>query len=178
MPDAKNTIRIPHERRDYCSMVFLINENDRTKANAETFEMPFRGILDERFNQPIFGCNNLTTTVQYYDEQPFRGGLTMRIDFIRGGVNTFLPVFNNVLGATRAQMNAELRETNAQQIPAVAISQTTPSPTEYFPQSNMAFVDPSDPSRIYTTQPAGADTQRRSDAPTWSVSGEGLRRRG
>lgn len=159
-------------------MVFLIDVKDRTKANAETFEMPFRGILDERFNQPIFGCNNLTTTVQYYDEQPFRGGLTMRIDFTRGGVNTFLPVFNNVLGATRAQMNAEIRQSNTQQMQqAIAISDTTPSPTEYFPQSNMAFVDPSDPSHIYTTQPAGAETQRRNDAPTWSVSGEGLRRR-
>lgn len=157
-------------------MVYLIDQKDRRQVNGvETFEMPFRGICNERFHQPIFGCNNLTVTVQYYDDQPFQGDLTSRIDFVQGGVNTFLPIFNNVLLATRVQMEAERRR--AEDVPPVAISDTTPAATNYFPQSNMAFVDPNDPSRIYTTQPAGSTDERRSDTPSWSVSGSGLRRR-
>lgn len=160
----------------FLRMVYLIDQRDRQKANGtETFEMPFRGICDERFHQPIFGCNNLTATIQYYDDQPFQGDLTVRIDFVEGGVNTFLPTFNNVLLATRVQMEAERRR--AEDVPPMAISDTTPAASEYFPQSNMAFVDPNDPSRIFTTQPAGNSDERRSDTPSWSVSGSGLRRR-
>lgn len=137
--------------------------------------MPFRGLWDESFHQPIFGCNNLTATIQYYDEQPFQGGLTMRIDFVQGGVNTFLPVFNNVLHATRVQMNVERQQ--EQHVDPVHVQENTPSSTEFFPQSNMAFVDPSDPARIYTTQPAEGVAGRRTDTPSWNVSGGGLRRR-
>lgn len=156
-------------------MVYLIREQDRAKAQAESFEMPFRGLLDEKFNQPIFGCNNLTATIQYYDEQPFTGGLTMRLDFIEGGVNTFLPIFNNVLLATRVQLDAEAR--SGDNVPPVPISQPIPASSDFFPASNMAFVDPHDPSRIYTTQPMDESDERRTDAPTWNASASGLRRR-
>lgn len=158
-------------------MVYLFREDDRGKAGCDSFEAPFRGLQDEKFNQPIFGCNNLTATIQYYNEQPFTGGLTTRIDFIEGGVNTFLPLFNNVLTSTRVQMDAEQRR--ADNVPPVAISQTTPDASEFFPQSNTAFVDPSDPSQIYTTQPVGNTNEQRSDTPTWSanVGNTGLRRR-
>lgn len=156
-------------------MVLLIKESDRQKATGETFEMPFRGIWDERFNQPIFGCNNLTSTVQYYDGQPFSGNLTMRMDFVEGGVNTFLPVFNNVLEATRIQMQNEHRAQN--NIPPVAMNATTPSPQQYFPDQNAAFIDPHDPSQIFATQPSMGSQQPRTEAPSWSVSGQNLRRR-
>lgn len=157
-------------------MIFLIDPNFRQKANAETFEAPFRGLWDEKFNQPIFGCNHLTATVQYYDEQPFQGGLTMRIDFVEGGVNTFMPVFLNVMRATRAQLEAERRHDN--HVPPMPLPSAAPVPQadQYLPQSNMAFVDPSDPSRIYTTQPVDELQQRRTDTPSWAVS-SGLRRR-
>lgn len=158
-------------------MVFLVQESDRGRAACESFEVPFRGLWDERFHQPIFGCNNLTATIQYYDEQPFTGALTMRIDFIEGGVNTFLPTFNNVLISTRRQMAEEANQSNQDNIPPVPLSENTPDAADFFPERNTAFVDPSDPSRIYTTQPVSESTQRRTDAPTWSVSGGGLRRR-
>lgn len=156
-------------------MVFMVSPNDRAKADCETFEMPFRGLWDEAFHQPIFGCNNLTATIQFYDDQPFSGNLTMRIDFVEGGVNTFLPLFNNVLHATRVQLQ---REQQAQQyIPPVSISSNTPAPQQYFPNQDAAFLDPQDPSRIYTTQPAMGEYEPRQNAPEWSVSGANLRRR-
>ena len=156
-------------------MVLLIKESERQKAGGETFEMPFRGIWEESFNQPIFGCNNLTSAVQYYDGQPFSGELTMMIDFIEGGVNTFLPIFTNVLQATRIQIENEHRGQN--NIPAVAVNETTPLPQEYFPNRNAAFIDPHDPSQIYATQPSMGSQQPRTEAPSWSVSGKNLRRR-
>lgn len=155
-------------------MVFMVRPQDQEKAGAQTFEMPFRGLWDEKFNQPIFGCNNLTASIQYYDNEPFSGDLTIRIDFIEGGVNTFLPIFNNVLRTTRVQL---AHENNQQEIPPVDVAQSAPAPEEYFPNQNMAFVDPQDPSRIYTTQPVVENAERRQEAPSWSVSGAGLRRR-
>lgn len=69
--------------------------------------MPFRGFWDEKLHQPIFGTNNLTGTLAYYDNQPFQGQLTVKLTFNDGGVPAFLAVFNKVLGATRVQLNRE-----------------------------------------------------------------------
>lgn len=157
-------------------MVFIIREQDRQKAGgAQTFEIPFRGIYNEKLNQPIFGCINLSAGVMYYDEQPFSGDLSIRIDFSEGGVNTFLPMFNNVLLATRQQL-AQLQRTQ-DYVPPVEVAESTPAPAQYFPDHNEAFVDPQDPSRIYTTQPIVHPEQRRQEPPSWHVSGAGLHRR-
>jgi len=88
-------------------MVFRVAGNHTVKARCETMEMPFRGFWDEKLHQPIFGTNNLTGTLMYYDNQPFQGDLTVKLIFNEGGVGTFLHVFNNVLRATRIQMNRE-----------------------------------------------------------------------
>lgn len=153
----------------------MIREQDQAKAAAASLEIPFRGIYDEKLNQPIFGCNNLAAGVMYYDEQPFSGDLSIRITFLEGGVNTFLPVFNNVLFATRQQL-AQMQQTQ-QEAPPVAVNHTTPPPAEYFPGQNDAFVDPHDPSHIYTTQPAVQPEQRRQEPPSWHVSASGLHQR-
>lgn len=153
-------------------MVFLVQPSDQEKSQCQTIEIPFRGIWNEKFNQPIFGCNNLTSNVRYYDEQPFVGELKVGIDFIQGGVNTFLPLFNNVLHSTRVQMrNEQLADANVSPVSAP----TDASAESYFPNHNAAFVDPQDPSHIYTTQPVSQS--HRQDAPAWSVSKDGLRKR-
>ena len=156
-------------------MVFLVSEKDRNKARCETFEMPFRGLWEEKLNQPIFSANNLTATMQYYDGQPFTGTLSIKLIFREGGVGTFLPVFNNVLRATRVQLDLERRE-GANATPIAAASDNT-SVQDYMPNGSDAFVDPQDPSRIYTSQPAVSIDNRRDSPPAWSVSSAGLRRR-
>lgn len=157
-------------------MVFLIREADQQRIGAQSFEIPFRGLWDERLNQPIFGAINLTATVQYYDEQPFTGDLTMRLDFAEGGVGTFLHAFNNVLGVTRTQMARE-RAQQQHAPPPIPTPQSAPTETHFNHDQNTAFVDPRDPSRLYTTQPTVAEEQRRQDAPSWHPSATGLRRR-
>jgi hypothetical protein len=159
-------------------MVFLPSDPTRAQ-NCQSLEMPFRGLWDERFNQPIFAVNNLTATIQYYDEQPFAGQLTVKLEFREGGVNTFLPVFNNLLRATRAQLALESRAAAGVEPPPIPTPATgaLPSPTEYMPGGNSAFVDPTDPSRIFTTQPVAENNARRDGVPAWSASGGGIRNR-
>jgi WW domain-binding protein 2 len=168
------------------SMRMVFMPRDPAKArNIESFEMPFRGLWDEKFNQPIFSVNNLTATVQYYDQEPFSGRLLVKLGFPEGGVNTFLPMFNNVLRAIRIQLAQEARAAAAvgsgppPPIPAQSAAGPA-SPTEFMPGQNSAFVDPHDPSRIYTTQPVVIDDQRRANMPAWHADAPeqpGLRRR-
>ncbi len=162
-------------------MVFRIAEGDRARARCETFEMPFRGLWDEKLNQPIFGTNNLTATMMYYDDQPFQGDLYVKLTFNEGGVGTFLAVFNNVLRATRIQLNRErIQGQQPAPIPEVQPGAPAPNAASYMPASNeAAYVDPNDPSRIYTTaeQPVFDSNQQRQGQPAWSVSGDGMRRR-
>lgn len=146
--------------------------------NIQSIEIPFRGLWDERFHQPIFAVNNLTASVQYYDGEPFVGELSIKLEFREGGVNTFLPVFNNVLRATRSELTREAAATTGgNQPPPIPSQNTVTTPREYLPGQNDAFVDPSDPSRIYTTQPVAIDGSQRENIPYWSTSNGGLRRR-
>lgn len=153
-------------------LVFLLASPTSSLPEIHNLEIPFRGLWDERLNQPIFGPVNLSMTVQYYDEQPFVGELSARINFIEGGVNTFLPVFNNVLRATRVQLAHEQAAQHTETPPPIPTHEPAPQ-QDYLPGS--AYVDPSDPSRLYTTQPATQET--RQDAPSWHPSAGGLRRR-
>lgn len=157
-------------------MVFLVSEGDRFKSQCESFEMPFRGLWDEKLNQPIFAANNLTATLQFYDNQPFTGDLSFKLIFREGGCNTFLHMFNNVLRTTRQQLQAERRLGGT---PApIAAPPSAPPVEEYMSGHGEAFVDPQDPSTIYTTQPAQLGSSRRESTPAWStVSKDGLRRR-
>lgn len=158
-------------------MVFM--PSNQAKAGCQSIEVPFRGLWEERFHQPIFNVNNLTATVQYYDDQPFQGDLTIKLEFREGGVNTFLPVFNNVLGATRRQLAAEAQQADASGGGSSPFPSAGAMPSggaaEYMPGNNDAFVDPHDPSKLYTTQPI-SDT-RREGVPSWSASSGGLRKR-
>ena len=161
-------------------MVFRISESDRAKAACETFEMPFRGLWDEKLNQPIFGTNNLTATLMYYDDQPFQGDLSIKLIFKEGGVGTFLAVFNNVLRNTRIQLNRERIEGQQSNPIPSNTGGNNDNVASFMPSTNeSAFVDPNDPSRIYTTaeQPIFDDNQQRTGQPAWSVSGDGMRRR-
>lgn len=167
-------------------MVFRVAGNHTVKARCETMEMPFRGFWDEKLHQPIFGTNNLTGTLMYYDNQPFQGDLTVKLIFNEGGVGTFLHVFNNVLRATRIQMNRErISNSNSNSaaydpapIPvAENPSAPPPEPSRYM-QQDAAFVDPHDPSQIYTTtQPDINMEERREEQPAWAPSSGGMRRR-
>lgn len=175
LKDANMHLKALKGRLYVTSMRQVFLPADETKSGGvQSVELPWRGMWEERFNQPIFGVNNLTATVQYYDGEPFNGSLAVRLDFPYGGCNTFLPVFNNILRATRAQLRLEAEGPPPPPIPAPG--EAAAAPAEYYPGENDAFVDPNDTSRLYTTQPVVQEAPR-GDAPRWNPSAANLRRR-
>ena len=102
---------------------------------------------NERFNQPIFGANNMSGT-----NEPLPGGLTNAITwtltFKEGGVGTFLPLFFRLVQEMRhcmAQENQAQYEHNF----------AAPPVTQQVVQQILgaAYVDPNDPTKLYVSQP-------------------------
>lgn len=105
-------------------MVFVFDGGPVKAPNGgqalEAFDIPLLYIGSERFNQPIFGCNNVSGTVRrvvssqpqaadYYDFQLY---------FLQGGVGTFLPIFYNVLELVRIEGSGQMAMAAAQQVGA------------------------------------------------------------
>lgn len=108
------------------------------------FDMPVSYISQEKFNQPIFGANNLTGTCEPIAEMGLQGPTTFKLTFRHGGCGTFLHSFLRLVAEARAaaQRNAAMA--------ATAFTQTVVS--GQFQQQ--AYVDPNDPSVIFVSQPA------------------------
>ncbi|GAB0498305.1 hypothetical protein MMPV_009646 [Pyropia vietnamensis] len=154
-------------------LVFL--PEDAIKAGYESLELPLRGMTREVLHQPIFACNNLTASCAYYEGMPFSGELNFKIVFKNGGIGTFLPNFNRCLGAARQAASAAAG--NHAGVGGVSSGGVFPegnAPDAWVNewgagnlQGAMAAVDPSDPSRLYLTQPVvqSAGTEGRGSMP-------------
>jgi WW domain-binding protein 2 len=128
-------------------MVFVAKQ----PSTRQALDLPLVYIRSDKFNQPFFGCNNLSGEVW-----PVRadGGptgshppLPYKLFFLEGGVGTFLPLYFTFVNAAR---QADRNRRNS----AVALSQVQVQ--EHMQQ---AFVDPSDPTSLFLTQPVTATTQ-------------------
>lgn len=111
------------------------------RSRFQSFEAPLTSISGEKFNQPIFGANNLSgvaTTNRLPHPAKFK------ITFNAGGVGTFLrlffPMMERVHAANEAQRQAFFNQVE----------------NGKFVRSQQAYFDPSDPSVVYVTQPAFA----------------------
>lgn len=173
-------------------LVFL--PEDAAKAGYESLELPFRGMTREKLHQPIFACNNLTASCAYYEGMPFSGELNYKIVFKNGGIGVFLPLFNRCLGAARQAASAAAAAGDHAWGGSDGVGGVHPegdAPDAWANewgagnlQSAVAAVDPSDPSRLYLTQPVveSAGTEGRGSMPPLvggaHASAGGLRRRG
>ena len=130
-------------------MVFVANEPDTSGLQA--VDLPLVYIRSDKFNQPIFGCNNLSGECWPVAAE---GGPTgslppypYKLFFLQGGVGTFLPLYFRFMAAARqaerAQRLAGTQEAEVQQV---------------HESMNPAFVDPNDPTSIFLTQPVAATT--------------------
>ena len=122
-------------------MVFVTSEPG---SSIQGFDLPIATLTSESFNQPIFGANNLTGT-----SPPLEGGdltepIKWRLAFNNGGVGTFLPLFFRILSEMRRRMLQ-------QSAPAAVAEAFTPAEAQQIVHA--AFVDPSDPSKLYVSQP-------------------------
>lgn len=121
--------------------IVFVNEH-YTKADFKSFDIPLGNIQGEKFNQPIFGANNLEVTcTPLYDMIPAPAHIKLR--FNKGGCQGFLFGINKALTEVRKQLRArgELDRVYLQSIHNGTFAKT-------------AYVDPSDPTVIYTSQPA------------------------
>ncbi|KAK3232729.1 hypothetical protein CYMTET_56935 [Cymbomonas tetramitiformis] len=145
-------------------MVFVANQ---PTDDFRAFDIPLVYLRKERFNQPIFGCNNLTG-----DVFSVAGGgpnsstppYSVRIFFKEGGCGTFLPLFFNLLEQVRGQMQqSTAHEPSA---PSANIPVAQPVVQELV---RTAYVDPSDPSTLYVSQPQAMESvQPVEHYPTYS----------
>ena len=86
----------------YLSTLRMVFVSDR--ASGSSFDIPLATLYTEKFNQPIFGANNLTGTSPPLDLPPERDHYTWCIKFNNGGVGTFLPFFFRLLQEMRMRM--------------------------------------------------------------------------
>ncbi|GBG77701.1 hypothetical protein CBR_g24147 [Chara braunii] len=130
-------------------MVFVPTSSSFPTITA--FDMPLAYIHDERFNQPIFGCNNLSGKVfPVVDDsrRPLYSVHNFKVLFKEGGVGTFIPMFFRVLCSVRpppvGRRGSELNS-NGSSTP------TSQPPVEQMIRS--AYIDPNDPTKLYLQQP-------------------------
>eukprot|EP01026_Neomeris_dumetosa_P031493 TRINITY_DN24970_c0_g2_i1.p1 TRINITY_DN24970_c0_g2~~TRINITY_DN24970_c0_g2_i1.p1 ORF type:complete len:215 (-),score=23.93 TRINITY_DN24970_c0_g2_i1:228-872(-) len=142
-------------------MVFIAHKADQSSGLA-AFDFPLAYLKDVKFNQPIFGANNLSGMVWPALTGGGPAGTYPPHEYIlyfkEGGVGTFLPLFFRSLEQIRA---------------SYARSQ---QPQEQQPQQQglqtmlaTAFVDPNDPTHVYLTQPV-EESQRLPEAPVYAAN--------
>lgn len=136
-------------------MVFVT----KLPSARQAFDLPLVYIRSDKFNQPFFGCNNLSGEVWPVCENGGPNGsyppLAYKLFFLEGGVGTFLPLYFTFVNAAR-QADRNRRNSGA------ALNQVQVQ--EHMQQ---AFVDPNDPTSLFLTQPVTATTP---SAPTYAAN--------
>ncbi|XP_031098461.1 UPF0664 stress-induced protein C29B12.11c [Ipomoea triloba] len=148
---AKGTIYLSNIR-----MVFVA---DRPIGNFRAFDMPLLYVHAEKFNQPIFHCNNISGSVDPVVPENENRALysthSIKILFKEGGCGTFVPLFFNLISSVRQyhQQTASMAE------PRMDPLQAAQTPVDEMMRH--AYVDPNDPTRIFLQQPTPESQLRR-----------------
>ena len=79
-------------------MVFVASNPD-VNSDFCSFDIPLSNVRGEAFNQPIFGCNNLSGTC--LPLPGFSGSISWVVAFKSGGVGTLLSVLQDLLRRNR-----------------------------------------------------------------------------
>ncbi|KAL4452244.1 hypothetical protein ABPG75_007906 [Micractinium tetrahymenae] len=160
---ARGTVFLSNMR-----MVFIADKPD-SSSGLEAFELPLAYIADEDFRQPILFANNLSGRCFPVEGGPGGGeALQFTLYFKEGGVGTLIPFFFRSCAYVRSmasQMQQQQQQAAAPvggDCPPPAVGVNGATPPQQFLQT--ALVDPSDPTKVYLTQPVDA-SQHRDDAP-------------
>ncbi|OAY65096.1 UPF0664 stress-induced protein C29B12.11c [Ananas comosus] len=147
----------------YLSNIRIVFVAKKPVGNFVAFDMPLLYVHGEKFNQPIFFCNNITGYVEpvVADEQQraLYSTHSFKILFKEGGCGTFVPLFLNLIQSVR-QFN---QHTAAYPAPPTA-PRVDPLQAAQTPVEDMmrrAYVDPNDPTKIFLQQPTGESQLRR-----------------
>ncbi|XP_072990411.1 UPF0664 stress-induced protein C29B12.11c [Typha latifolia] len=151
---AKGTIYLSNIR-----MVFVAK---KPVGNLVAFDMPLLYVHGEKFNQPIFFCNNISGFVEPVVPDDQHRALysthSFKIMFKEGGCGTFVPLFLNLVASVRRHNQHAIYPTS-DAAPRVDPLQAAQTPVE--DMMRRAYVDPNDPTKIFLQQPAGESELRR-----------------
>jgi hypothetical protein len=75
-------------------MVFVASNPD-VNSDFSSFDIPLSNVRNEAFNQPVFGCNNLSGNC--LPLPGFSGRISWVIAFKSGGVGHLLPLLQDLL---------------------------------------------------------------------------------
>ena len=142
----------------YLSNIRMVFVAKSSVGHFTAFDMPLLYIHGEKFNQPIFHCNNLSGHVEPVVPNDQHRALysthSFKILFKEGGCGTFIPLFFNLITSVR-QYN---QHTNMQTQNYVDPLQASQTPVDEMMRH--AYVDPNDPTKIFLQQP-NSDSQLR-----------------
>lgn len=149
----------------YLSNIRMVFVADKPTGNFIAFDMPLLYVHGEKFNQPIFHCNNISGLVEPVVPDDQHRALysthSFKILFKEGGCGTFVPLFFNLIKS--------VRQYNQQFSAATEPHAADPLRAAQTPVDEMmrcAYVDPNDPTRIFLQQPnSEAQLRRRSYHP-------------
>lgn len=138
--------------------------------SIQAFDLPLVYIHEEKFNQPIFFCNNLAGKVHPVIPEGANRALYaphfFKIMFKEGGTGTFIPIFMNLIKSVRAAQRV-VEESQPSAPPAEPLP-AAPAPVDEMMRH--AYIDPSDPTKLYLQQPSESQpTLRRRN---YSSAGE------
>ncbi|WCJ27046.1 hypothetical protein M5689_008821 [Euphorbia peplus] len=143
----------------YMSNVRMIFVANKPVGNFTAFDMPLLYIHGEKFNQPIFFCNNISGLVEPVVPENENRALysthSFKILFKEGGCGTFIPLFFNLISSVR-QYNQQTTSEMRDRIDPLQASQ---APVDEMMRH--AYVDPSDPTKIFLQQPTSQSELRR-----------------
>ncbi|XP_044508691.1 UPF0664 stress-induced protein C29B12.11c-like [Mangifera indica] len=143
----------------YLSNVRMVFVATKPVGNFVAFDMPLLYVHGEKFNQPIFYCNNISGLVEPVVPENEHRALysthSFKILFKEGGCGTFVPLFFNLISSVR-QYNQQI---NMAAEPRVDPLQAAQTPVEEMMRH--AYVDPNDPTRIFLQQPTPDSQLRR-----------------
>lgn len=144
----------------YLSNIRMVFIASKPVGNLYAFDMPLLYIHGEKFNQPIFHCNNISGFVEPVVPENEHRALysthSFKILFKEGGCGTLVPLFFNLLNS--------VRQYNQQPNVGGAETRVDPLQAAQTPVDEMmrhAYVDPNDPTRIFLQQPTTESQLRR-----------------
>lgn len=145
----------------YLSNIRMVFVASKPVGNLYAFDMPLLYVHGEKFNQPIFHCNNISGFVEPVvpdnEHRALYSTHSFKILFKDGGCGTFVPLFLNLMTSVRRynQQSNVGTETETRVDPLQA------SQTPVDEMMRHAYVDPNDPTKIFLQQPTPASQLRR-----------------
>ncbi|KAJ6793815.1 UPF0664 stress-induced protein C29B12.11c [Iris pallida] len=164
IPNGGHDGHVKEKGTIYLSNIRMVFVSKKPDVHFTAFDMPLLYIHGEKFNQPIFHCNNISGLVEPVVPEDQHRALysthAFKILFKEGGCGTFVPLFFNLIQSVRQyNQHQPYASAAADTAPRVDPLQAAQTPVDHM--MNHAYVDPNDPTRIYLQQPTPESQLRR-----------------